>query len=46
MREVENLLDLLSEAEALYPSTKAMAVQHPIIVTNEFINKTKVTFIA
>ncbi|XP_028027484.1 mitogen-activated protein kinase kinase kinase 4 isoform X1 [Bombyx mandarina] len=41
MREVGTLLDSFYNAHALYPSSKAMTAEHPLIATNLFKNRIK-----
>ncbi|RVE42443.1 hypothetical protein evm_012919 [Chilo suppressalis] len=39
MREISTLLDSFDSAVELYPSSKAMTVEHPLIATNAFKNR-------
>ncbi|CAG9787510.1 unnamed protein product [Diatraea saccharalis] len=42
MREISSLLDSFYSALELYPSSKAMTVEHPLIATSVFKNRLKV----
>lgn len=43
MKEVDTLLDSYYNAVALYPSCKAMTVDHPLVATELFQNRIKVS---
>jgi len=42
LRDVEKLLQRLEAAEALYPSSKAFASQHPLYKCSQFVGRVKV----
>jgi hypothetical protein len=42
MKEIGSLLDAFYNAVELYPSSKAMTVEHPLVATQLFKNRLKV----
>jgi len=42
LKDVEKLLQRLEAAEALYPSSKAFAAQHPLYKCSQFVGRVKV----
>lgn len=42
LKDVEKLLQRLEAAEALYPSSKAFASQHPLYKCSQFVGRVKV----
>jgi hypothetical protein len=43
LKDVEKLLQRLEAAEALYPSSKAFAAQHPLYKCSQFVGRVKVS---